>query len=473
MADAILDEIERLGEKRKRDAVDRLLSQFQSCGVGVRINGEIKVTDPRSVAIGNNVHIGSNAYFSSAGGLVIADNVHISRNVTIYTVNHNYAGEALPYDQLELPKPVIIGKNVWIGMNVSIVPGVRIGAGAIVGMGTVVTHNVPPLAIVGSPRHRILKSRSLKDYQDLEQKKKYGARSGRLLSREELRGFSRRFDDPQTKLFFVVTTGRSGSKTIAHVLSQHPQIYCAHEPRPQLIRLSTDLAHGKLTYDQVKEELQDIYFNSVSAVEVYGECDQKLFNLIPLLNELFPSSKFIWLLRDGRDVVASAVNRSWFSEKDVENGSPTGIEYRERWNYYRLNGGKSGFFDTDEWEQLSPFERNCWYWYYVNDHIERSLAALPQNRWICVALENLMSELDRIFAFLGVERIEVNVPHRNKAQTRPRYYNEWTSAEMETFARWCGNMMNKMYPNWSATTSWNSRAYEECCSGTSYIGMVK
>ena len=140
------------------------MSQFQSCGVGVRINGEIKVTDPRSVAVGNKVQIGTNAYFSSAGGFVAADNVRISRNVTIYTVNHNYLGEALPYDQVELPKPVTIGKNAWIGTNVSIIPGVRIGEGAIVGMGTVVTHNVLPLAIVGGPRHRILKSRDLDHY---------------------------------------------------------------------------------------------------------------------------------------------------------------------------------------------------------------------------------------------------------------------------------------------------------------------
>lgn len=85
----------------------------------------------------------------------------------------------------------------------------------------------------------------------------------------------------------------------------------------------------------MKKELQDIYFKSASAAPVYAECAQKLFNVIPFLNDLFPSSKFIWLLRDGRDAVASGVNRGWFSTNELGNGNPTSINYRRRWNYYR------------------------------------------------------------------------------------------------------------------------------------------
>lgn len=48
-----------------------------------------------------------------------------------------------------------IMNDVWIGMNVTILPGCKkIGNGAIVGAGSVVTHDVPPYAIVaGNPAH--------------------------------------------------------------------------------------------------------------------------------------------------------------------------------------------------------------------------------------------------------------------------------------------------------------------------------
>ena len=185
-ANVILDEVERLRQQRLLIETQRILSRIQCCGANVRINGSIFISDPKSVVVGNNVHIGANAYFSTAGGLTIGHNTHISRNVTIYTVNHNYLGNSLPYDDSEMPEPVCIGRNVWIGMNVTIVPGVHIGDGVIVGMGTVVTHDVPPLAIVGSQPTRIMKYRDANHYMQLEKYHRYGGINGKPLSEDEM-----------------------------------------------------------------------------------------------------------------------------------------------------------------------------------------------------------------------------------------------------------------------------------------------
>ncbi|HEX9091912.1 MAG TPA: acyltransferase, partial [Anaerolineales bacterium] len=93
---------------------------FASCGTGVRLHGPFHVTAPRNLHIGNNVHINSNAFLRAEGGISIGDHTHISRNLTVYSMNHNYTGELLPYDSTSVWKPVKIGRNVWIGMNVSI-----------------------------------------------------------------------------------------------------------------------------------------------------------------------------------------------------------------------------------------------------------------------------------------------------------------------------------------------------------------
>jgi len=444
----ILNELETLKKEKEKEEVIKILGQLQSCGFGVRINGRIVITDPKSVIIGNNVHIGNNAYFASEGGLVIGDNTHISRNVVIYTVNHNYQGKALPYDSTVIQKPVLIGKNVWIGMNVSIAPGVHIGDGAIVGIGAVVARDVPPYSIVGLPPVRILKYRDAGHYTQLENERRYGGINGVPLFKEEIEQFGLHADSPNVKLFFIVTTGRSGSMTIARTLSQHPQIICRHEPRPQLIRLSTELAHREKPIHLVKKELYYIYqFSVFPKDKIYGESDQKFFNLITLLSELLPNSKFIWLVRDGRDVVASTYGRGWFSPQESE-GSYLTTDLNRRWQYYRLNGAKCGALCKEEWEEMSVFEKNCWYWAYVNKEIEKQLISLPQDRWTVVRLEELSREISNLFRFLSLDPVPVNVRRYNIASYNVVRWPDWDRQSRKSFEQLCGEMMDKLYPGW-------------------------
>ena len=156
----------------------RFLSSIKRCGKCVRLNGSIHCTGMDHLELGNNVHINDNAYFRAEGGLYIGDNAHLSRNMTIYTINHEYTGKVLPYYDSIVKKPVRIDKNVWIGMNVCIVPGVHIQEGAIVGMGAVVTKDVPKCAIVGGNPAKILKYRDIEHYDRLDAQRRYGGVNG-------------------------------------------------------------------------------------------------------------------------------------------------------------------------------------------------------------------------------------------------------------------------------------------------------
>ncbi len=53
----------------------------------------------------------------------------------------------------------VIGNDVWIGMEAIVMQGVTIGDGAIVAAKSVVTHDVPPYAVVAGNPARIVKSR--------------------------------------------------------------------------------------------------------------------------------------------------------------------------------------------------------------------------------------------------------------------------------------------------------------------------
>lgn len=59
----------------------------------------------------------------------------------------------------EMLPPVKIGNDCWIGNHVQIVGGKVIGDGAVVLSGAVVTHDVPPYAVVGGVPAKILRYR--------------------------------------------------------------------------------------------------------------------------------------------------------------------------------------------------------------------------------------------------------------------------------------------------------------------------
>lgn len=167
---------------RIRDQQNRvMLSRMASCGDGTALYGRACITGLDQVRLGRNVHIGDNAFIRGEGGLTIGDNTHVSRNLVLYTVNHRYEGERLPYDEELVEKPVDIGRNVWIGMNVCIAPGTTIGDGAIVAMGAVVFGDVPPLTIVGGPAWRALGQRDQNRYQALCETGAYGGADGRAM----------------------------------------------------------------------------------------------------------------------------------------------------------------------------------------------------------------------------------------------------------------------------------------------------
>lgn len=62
----------------------------------------------------------------------------------------------IPYENC--PK-TIIGNDVWIGAHAQIKSGITVSDGAIIAAGAVVTHDVPPYAIVGGVPARIIKYR--------------------------------------------------------------------------------------------------------------------------------------------------------------------------------------------------------------------------------------------------------------------------------------------------------------------------
>lgn len=145
-----------LGARRLRAFCARHM--LAACGRNVNV--ERHAHFGRGVTLGDNSGIGVNA--SVGEQTHIGNDVMMGPDCLIYTTMHRFDRADVPMrEQGYTPvRPVVIEDDCWIGARVVIMPGVTLGRGCVVGTGAVVTHDVPPYAVVGGVPARILKYRS-------------------------------------------------------------------------------------------------------------------------------------------------------------------------------------------------------------------------------------------------------------------------------------------------------------------------
>lgn len=159
----------------RRRKLKKLLSKMKGSGRNICIGENFSVSPLSKLELGDNVWIGDNFYAKANAEIKIASGTIISRNVEIWTANHNYDSDdltAVPYDRRMIAKPVTIGENVWIGTHVLILPGVTVGEGSVIGAGSVVTKDVPACAVVGGNPAKVIKFRNKENYFRLKKENK-------------------------------------------------------------------------------------------------------------------------------------------------------------------------------------------------------------------------------------------------------------------------------------------------------------
>lgn len=146
-----------------------LSKRLKKCGKNLICCTGVCIRNAKYLEVGDDVRFGEDNYLNARGGIKIGNNVKMGPQVFIWSSNHNYhTPKALPYDNKEILRPVIIHDNVWIGAKTSIIPGVTIGEGAVIAMCSVVTKDVPPCAVVGGNPAKVLKYRDIEVYKKLK-----------------------------------------------------------------------------------------------------------------------------------------------------------------------------------------------------------------------------------------------------------------------------------------------------------------
>ena len=132
---------------------------------GQEIDPSTTLLPPFYVDYGKHIKIGKRCWiqqgctFFGRGGITIGDGVFIAPKVNLITINHDPDPDNR---SATYGRSIIIEDKVWIGINATVLPGVRIGYGSIVGANSVVTHDVPPMTVVGGNPARFIKKIEVK-----------------------------------------------------------------------------------------------------------------------------------------------------------------------------------------------------------------------------------------------------------------------------------------------------------------------
>ena len=131
------------------------------------IFGEVKsilaVQSPFECDFGYNISIGENFYANH--GLVIldgakvkfGDNVFVGPNCGFHSAGHPIDSERRN-QELEYAHPINVGDNVWFGAGVNVLPGVSIGNNVVIGAGSIVNKDIPDNVVAAGNPCKVLRN---------------------------------------------------------------------------------------------------------------------------------------------------------------------------------------------------------------------------------------------------------------------------------------------------------------------------
>jgi hypothetical protein len=214
----------------------------------------------------------------------------------------------------------------------------------------------------------------------------------KLAGWEKLREFS-----DKCVCLFVLSTGRTGTATLASLLGLAKNAFTYHEPKPLLYELS------KLSYEysdntDVSKILQEAFFIarqelmecSLGCGKGYIESSPQATFLAPYIQKVVPSVRFIHLVRNPRDVVRSGMRRKWY---EGHGSDKTRIV-----PHPESSAGR-------EWESYDAFKKNLWLWNETNSWILKFTSSVPVERILLLQSESIFGAceetLRKLFSFAG------------------------------------------------------------------------
>ena len=253
--------------------------------------------------------------------------------------------------------------------------------------------------------------------------------------------------------FILATgTGRCGTQAIGSALGLESEFGVHHLPHAgRVLRLTPNIYDAVFQRREflINNPFDDPGFRKRYVDCLYGDvhsniqgdaCNLSAYVIEETINKI-KNSKVIYLVRDGRDFVCSAVSRKW----DTYN----------RFSHVPCRSDPI----SSEWDEMCPIARCAWIWSYRNTYGLKSLERVSPSRKMIIKLEDLRKE--NLLLMKQIEDfVEYKIPHpeflysnhntNNYKVAQPTYRkryvypDEWNDKECAGFEKYAGNMMMRL-----------------------------
>lgn len=237
---------------------------------------------------------------------------------------------------------------------------------------------------------------------------------------------------------FFVSTGRTGTHFLQQFFDANvDDCLSLHEPKPAFKRRGYELvSRSYSTYERLYFSLFRKARIFSSGAQYYIEANNCLFSSIDLIRDVFSDSTVVYIIRDGRDVVASYMNSFKRYSKDPRGNKQLSPDHFQDDPY------------KDRWDKMNPVAKMSWFWLRVNEVIEESNPDLtvkfgklfsPPHR----PLRKIIDHLDGVN--ISQETIERAFKEKESSSSIDYIpdWEEWPSHWKEQFVEICGEKMEE------------------------------
>jgi hypothetical protein len=210
--------------------------------------------------------------------------------------------------------------------------------------------------------------------------------------------------------------------------------------------LSIARQRGKIDKLEAAKRLYKLRHNYISRVkqDIYAEANLQLTGLIDIIPLVFPNSKTIFMIRDGRNWVRSYINIQFRRWANVIYSKSDPLYYLP---YARLN---AKMFPDDpffyKWDKFSVFQRICWLW---RSHIEYALKTIKFNpNANIIKYENFFEDstkresLNSFFEHLTKFPDNYQAEYQYNGELSGKLFHESTANRLSKWGNWPLSLVN-------------------------------
>lgn len=251
------------------------------------------------------------------------------------------------------------------------------------------------------------------------------------------------------RIVIILSTGRTGTMSLAQYFDAYPQVRALHEPRPsRRLRVASNLyMAGKIRQERLANLLTRCRRKLLASIDepIYVEANMFMHGFMGVLDEVYgrERTKAVHIVRDPRSWICSFADHALSGRKALV----------ARWlPYWLLKPEQHRVPSELRWGRMQPAERIAWLWTAWNEEMNRGQELLGE-RYLQMRFEDIFAPdgagLAKLTGWVGLEPrqelVAESATHKaNATRTKsfPRF-KEWPADVQQRVMEMCGPLMEQ------------------------------